>query len=288
MKTRHKPHPQRKKLHFPPRMVLVPTDFSECSDAALAAARILCRRLECRLEVAHADEGPPPALTQGVSGEAGRRALADYEAALRGRLESARGAAAHAGTHLLTGAPETLIPRLAADAAADLIVMGTHGRRGLRRWALGSVAEAAVHACRAPVLVTRRAPPEAWPRRILVPVNLADFAEEPVRMAAAWARAFGASLSVLCVHENDDLREVPEEEARERVEGVLDDVDPEPAWLTRRGRPYEEIAAAAQEERCDLIVVAARVRGRLQDGLIGTTAERVLRTAPVPVLAVPA
>lgn len=287
MKTRRKPHAHRRKLNFPPRMILVPTDFSECSDAALAAARLLARRFACRLEVAHADEGPPPALTQGATDELTRRALVRYEEDLRARLEAARGAAEHVGTHMLTGAATVLVPRLAADAAADLVVMGTHGRRGLRRWALGSVAEAAVHGCRTPVLVTRRAPPEGWPRRILAPVDMSDPAEDALRMAAAWARAAGAGLTVLAVHDKDALREMPNEELCDRVEALLEDPDPEPTFLSRRGRPYEEIVAAAQDEGCDLVVVAARARGRLQDGLIGTTAERVLRVSPVPVLAVP-
>ena len=287
MKTHSKTLAHRRKTLFPPRMILAPIDFSECSEAGLAAARLLARRFACRLELAHVDEGPPPAMSQTAMEAVARRGMEAYEQGLRDKLEAARAGLEHAGTHLVSGLADTVIPRLAHDAAADLIVMGTHGRTGLRRLALGSVAEAAVHVCRAPVLVTRRAPGARWPRRILAPVKWTDYADETLRLAVAWSRFMGAELAVLGVAEEDGLMEVPHSELQDHVERLLGPGDPEPRWLWRKGRPYEEIVNAAEDEGCDLIVISAHARGRLQDALIGTTAERVIRCSRVPVLAVP-
>lgn len=287
MKTHAKTLAHRRKTLFPPRMILAPLDFSECSDAGLAAARLLATRFACRLELAHVDEGPPPAMSQTAMEAVARRGLEAYEQGLRAKLEAARAGLAHVGTHLVSGSADTVLPRLAHDAAADLIVMGTHGRTGLGRLALGSVAEAAVHVCRAPVLVTRKAPGPRWPRRILAPVKWTDYADETLRLAVAWSRFMGAELGVLGVAEGDGLAEVPHDELQDHVERLLEQGDPEPQWLWRKGRPYEEIVSAAEDGGFDLIVISAHSRGRLQEALIGTTAERVIRCSRVPVLAVP-
>lgn len=287
MKTCIKPVVARREKLFPPRLILVPLDFSACSNAGLAAAKVLAERFGSRLELAHVDPGPPPALNQGVMGTEVAVALADYERGLKTSLMAARADVKRVGTHMLAGDPGRAVPRLAADAAADLVVMGTHGRRGLGRLALGSVAEAAVHTCRVPVLVTRTAPPARWPRRILAPYRMAPYADEALLLAARWARYLGAELYVLHVEEDGGWEAVDKDEVSARVERLLGEGDPPPVWLWRTGRPYEQIITAAQAKACDLIVLAAHARGRLRDALIGTTAERVIRRSNVPVLAVP-
>lgn len=286
MKTRPRPLAHRRKALFPPRSILVPLDFTPASEAALSAARRLAERFSCRLELAHVDEGPPPALSQGATDPFSVRELEAYRSRLRLRLEASRGGSAHCAIHLVEGLPEEVVPRLARDAAADLVVMGTHGRRGLGRLAFGSVAESAVHVCRAPVLVMRAEPPPPWPRRVLVGAKPGEEGDEALKAAGAWARLFGASLAVVSVSE-EGLRPVSRSELRHRVAAALHEDDPEPEFLFRAGRPYAEIVAAAREEGSDLVVVAARAHGRLAEALIGTTAERVIRLSPAPVLAVP-
>lgn len=287
MKTCTKPVVSRRGNTFPPRLILAPLDFSECSDAGLAAAKALAERFGSRLELAHVDPGPPPALRQGVMGTELGASIAQYERRLRTRLLAAREGVKRVGTHMLVGDPERAVPRLAADAAADLVVMGTHGRRGLGRLVLGSVAEAAVHACRVPVLTTRTAPPARWPRRILAPYRMAPYADEALLLAVRWARYLGAELYVIFVEEYGGWKAVDKDEVCARAERLFGAGDPAPVWLWRDGRPYEQIVAAAQAKACDLVVIAAHSRGRLRDSLIGTTAERVLRCSAVPVLAVP-
>lgn len=287
MKTCTKPVVARREKLFPPRLILAPLDFSECSNAGLAAAKLLAQRFGSRLELAHVDQGPPPALSQGAMAAAAGEALLSYERGIRASLMAAREGARRVGTHIVQGDPERAVPRLAADAAADLIVMGTHGRRGLGRLALGSVAEAAVHTCRVPVLVTRSAPSGRWPRRILAPYRAAPYADEAFLVALRWARFLGAELYAVYVEEDGAWKAVDRDELTARVEHLVGPGDPDPVWLWRDGRPYEQIAAAAEDKACDLVVLAAHARGRLRDALIGTTAERVLRCSTVPVLAVP-
>lgn len=149
--------------HCPPQSVLVGVDFGEASARALALAGFIAAAFDARLRVLHAERfEPPPYFT-----------LEQLD-----QLETERGAAAAAAASHLTQFAETVSGRaveaviadappveaiLDAAAAVDLIVLGTHGRRGPGRWWLGSVAERVVRAATAPVLVTRAAatPPRA-------------------------------------------------------------------------------------------------------------------------------
>jgi nucleotide-binding universal stress UspA family protein len=138
-------------------MILVATDFSEHADRALAYAAELAVGLEAELRLLHAVSIPAlgipamgvsyPAMEDSIVKEA-KEALAALEVRYRGRVRIA-------GTHLEVGDPRDVIDRVAEETRADLIVMGTHGRRGLRRVLLGSVAEAVVRSAPCPVLIVR-------------------------------------------------------------------------------------------------------------------------------------
>jgi nucleotide-binding universal stress UspA family protein len=111
-----------------------------------------------------------------------------------------------AATRLVEGPPVPAI--LAATGSADLVVMGTHGRRGPSRWWLGSVAERVVREARVPVLVTRVAPPDAEPERIfshLVGVAGPEFDGQARHYAERMARSFDGRVGERTASIVDDL-----------------------------------------------------------------------------------
>lgn len=129
--------------------VLVATDFSDPAYRALERAIDLARRYEARLHVVHVWETPTlvgPGAEWMASIEADARArLDELVAGLRaGKLE--------VGATLAQGAPWERILAVAEAERADLLVIGTHGRTGLRRALIGSVAERVVRHASAPVL----------------------------------------------------------------------------------------------------------------------------------------
>jgi nucleotide-binding universal stress UspA family protein len=133
--------------------ILVPTDFSAPSEAALAYGRELANQCNAALHLIHIAENP---FMRAVVGD--RRSL---EAAsvrrLQDRLTEAdlrRGAVAILEQ---SDEPASEILRYAKSANIDLIVMGTHGRSGLARVVLGSVTEAVVRAAPCPVLTVHSA-----------------------------------------------------------------------------------------------------------------------------------
>lgn len=143
--------------HCPPKTVLVGVDFGAASTRALAIAGIVASGFDARLRVLHAErfEAPPYfTLEQIAQLEAERGTATAAAAAYLPQFASA--AAGHAVESTVADAPP--VEALLSEAAtADLIVLGTHGRRGPERWWLGSVAERVVRAAAAPVLVTRAA-----------------------------------------------------------------------------------------------------------------------------------
>lgn len=138
------------------KSVLCPVDFSNSSDAALQYASIFAREANALLTLVHVEETLPeyPADIAGygmgvVAIERNRSAnlLANASPAIEG---------VHFERRVLKGDPAHEILRFAEQENVDLIVMGTHGRRGLSRLVMGSVAESVLRRAKCPVLTVRQ------------------------------------------------------------------------------------------------------------------------------------
>jgi universal stress protein A len=161
------------------KRILVPTDFSSTSDAALDYAKALARRFGSTLTLLHVVELPasynPEAAV--VDLEALRQmAHRDAQRSLRVQLLPKERDAFDATFTVLDGAPVSQIVRYAAEYDIDLIVMGTHGRTGLVHVLLGSVAERTVRTAPCPVLTVRA---------LGIPETAGDPAREFVAVPAA-------------------------------------------------------------------------------------------------------
>jgi nucleotide-binding universal stress UspA family protein len=140
--------------------ILCPVDFSAASNAALNLAARLAVANGSELVIAHAYQFPGIAATEPMM--AGRAIQAQLETEKRALVEAGAQArklgATRVTTTFLEGAPwHQLVELAAADRGFDLIVMGTHGRTGLRHMLLGSVTERVLRLSDVPVL-TLRAP----------------------------------------------------------------------------------------------------------------------------------
>lgn len=140
------------------KRVLVPTDFSICSDAALKYARALCEAFDANLHLLHVIQDP---YTQPWAAEAFPAPLAEmleqWQQQARERLASLLSAGERAGATIATvvGSPFYEIVRYATEQQVDLIVIGTHGRGAFSHMLLGSVAEKVVRKAPCPVLTVR-------------------------------------------------------------------------------------------------------------------------------------
>lgn len=158
---------------WPPRTILAAVDFGEASTRAVSVAGFIAAGGTATLRVVHAErfEVPPyftPAQIERLEDER-REASAELTTEL---TRFVKGATDWPATIVVAdGRPVDAILDAAAAADADLIVVGTHGRRGPSRWWLGSVAERVVRGARIPVLVTKADPsplPELFARVVHV------------------------------------------------------------------------------------------------------------------------
>jgi len=286
------------------KRVIVGVDFSE---ASLAAARWTARHFapEAEFVLVHAIEIPePPGFLRQIlppDGELARTAKAGGDRRLREFGQSL--GVDRVWIEVREGRPADLIPAVAIEMDADLIVVGEHGKRGGLRDAMGSTAENLVRTSPVPVLLARGLP-EGSPRSILMPVDESEI----LNLALGWGRLLAERFhatprAIYAVHPKllGRLRLISTElKERALEEKLLDDAR---AWLVKRleacgfdaedartsvtvGDPGQEIVAAARRFDVDLIVMASRGAGGVGRALMGSVARTVLRGAPCPVLVI--
>jgi nucleotide-binding universal stress UspA family protein len=270
--------------------ILVPTDLSAFGDLALRYALLFREKLGAKLTFLYADE---------ISWLAEEHPIGYYfenvseakKALLRRLHDYAAKHSPDVATLFVDDAPETAIVQTARDINADLIIMGTHGRRGIRRAILGSVAEYVLRETDVPVLTVNpskfRPDAVAGIRTILCPVNFTDVARTALEKASDLAKTFDAQLVVMHVCEG---KEPP----------VSSDVQNEfRAWvnpLVRANTRYSEVVvhgdaaaavlAVADQIDADLLVIGAKHRRFADTTVAGTTTERITRYAKHAVMTV--
>jgi nucleotide-binding universal stress UspA family protein len=140
------------------RRILVPTDFTETSDHALDWALELAKRLGATVTVLHTYEIPIVGFPDGAiiaTPEIAGRISEASKAALEATMAKIQGRGVPVDSVLREGVPWEEINAVADAMDADLVVIGTHGRRGLTRALLGSVAENVVRTAKHPVVTIR-------------------------------------------------------------------------------------------------------------------------------------
>jgi len=276
---------------FPPSRILVPMDFSEPSLAALEDAKLLARRFGASLELLYVQPAPLPLTgfpTDSVAAPQLVQQMADFRRWRESQMRKSISDFPSARTRVrsLQGWPPKQIAELAAGHGVDLVVMGTHGYGGMDRALFGSVAEAVVGRAKAPVLTTHPKSSKLKISKILVPFNMTDYASKALEVAMQWAHKFGAQMTVLYIAPEGFPENIARDVVGQRLRPLLGR-HPERRFMLRWGEPREQILETAARGGFDLIVLSAHRKPLLGDWVLGSTAERVLRHSPVPVLSVP-
>lgn len=137
--------------------ILVPTDFSPASEAALRTALDLATKLDADVHVVHVWQLPVYTVPDGyfmLGAEETARLVEGLEKSLAKLVvDHVAPEGVTIRTHLVEGLPDVEIHHLVAELGAEMIVMGTHGRRGVSHFLLGSIAEKVVRTSSVPVLV---------------------------------------------------------------------------------------------------------------------------------------
>jgi nucleotide-binding universal stress UspA family protein len=304
------------KRSFQLRKMLVATDFSEHSGAALRQALNLADRAGAEVTLAHVITNPAWAV-EGTSFEAHwrvpRAEIKRLERKLRQqadeRLAEAlapfRSAARKPRAETLIGVPFVEIIRAVQTKAYDLVVVGTRGLSKVKRFLVGSNAERLVRKCPCPVWVVK-ASNEGPPRSILVPL---DFSEEvsgkSLKLAARLTDLFQCSLCLMHIlNAADEIAQRPGDPAtldlrlqrrelrraatrhlRDFAAGHLPSGTGFEVQVTI-GVPWQKIGVVSRRLDTDLIVMGSLGRTGIPGFLIGNTAEKVLRHGGPSIIAV--
>jgi nucleotide-binding universal stress UspA family protein len=290
------------------RLILCPVDFSEFSVRAYRHALSVAEHYHAKLVALHTVElwRHPSfdfAPTAKAYDESCRALCRNGEEQLRELLKNNMRGEVHTETMVEVGNAADSILAFAQNRKADVIVMGTHGRRGYDRFVLGSVTERVMRSAGCPVLVVSKPqddflvagdePGEAHRlRRILFCTDFSPNAEQALSYAISAATEYDAELILLHV-----LHEIPSAAkteqavvaATERLEQLIPPESRETLHTklaVRVGKPYEQIIRLSQEAPTDMVVMAVRGRGTLDLAVFGSTTYRVIQMGSCPVLVV--
>ena len=141
--------------------IVVPADFSSCAEEAWALAQRVAESLGSEVVLVHVFGALPaygdvPLGHSDATGQAMESARKWVSDELEKMVARARERGLKVRTVMSTGVPHQEIVELATNERADIVIMGTHGRSGLSRMLLGSVAERVIHFAPCPVLTVRR------------------------------------------------------------------------------------------------------------------------------------
>jgi nucleotide-binding universal stress UspA family protein len=273
------------------QQIMVPLDGSELAERALPCAERLCVATGATLHLVHVVELAPPLTGPFASAYVPSSVYDDLVAQdtqhATAYLDKMRERVAAGGLHVRTeqmvGYAAVALLDYERDARIDLVVMCSHGRSGLARFALGSVADRLLHHGTAPVLLVRPFGAPVTLQHAVVPLDGSERAEEALRVVDQLAHDV--------VHEVTLLRVIGAAEEGPEADRYLDEVarrlTQEHLACRRRveqGDPAETIIDVAGTDK--LVVMATRGRSGLLRWALGSVADRVARGGAAAVLLV--
>lgn len=285
--------------------ILVPVDFSEFSDKATEYALFLAEQFCARVTLLHVMVIFKADIKEKEHLDSYEKLILEIEKQHSEQLKhhceggEKRGIEINAVLKRGISEADTILDHI-MNNGYDLVVMGTHGRTGIKRWMAGSVTEKVVHHSPIPVVTVHKDIQDFSLKRILIPDDFSDFSQQAIEQGKSLAGIFKAHCTFLhsvMQQEHElyyNISSVPLLEAYPQLEDTIKENLAQRAGLPKgkadyvvlEGTPYKTIIQYAAEREVDLIVMATRGSGALVHLLMGSNAERVVRTAPCPVLTV--
>jgi len=288
-----------------PSKILVPVDFSPFSDYAADFAIFLAQKYNAKITLLHVvvmyetevdEEEHVKQLEKLV--ERKEQSSSEYMEKHHQKLKERH---IEIDSVIIRGvSAATAILDYISKNDFDLIVMGTHGRTGIKSWIYGSVAEKVVRLARIPIITMHDKKPSLQIKNILVPVDFSDNSKTGIEEAQKIAPEFRAKISYIHVIEqklqpsfhvigvesvftaDHNLKEITEEKLKDFCQQKNDSS----SIKVMEGSSHQVIADYAQEINADIIVMSTRGFSGIEHLLIGSTTERVVRIAQCPVLTV--
>lgn len=284
---------------FPNKTILAATDFSEYSKTAINICLGVYRCMKTKLCILHTIERIPhkPRHLSSCTAPEDMKQKLEKETVDKIKAMIPEGIREKSDIIPMVrfGKPYNEILQVAKEENVDLLVIGTHGRAGVDRVLMGSVAEKIVRKAHCPVMVIKGKKYAGF-KRIIVPVDFSDCSRRALEYAIATAGAHKSRLTVLHISEEsfvepyinaanseeeaDEIMKEIDQVTKTRYDEFLKTVDlgeVEHEKLLMKGVPETEIVEIAMEQQADLVVMGTYGRAGIKHILIGSTAEEVVR-----------
>ncbi|BBO80039.1 hypothetical protein DSCO28_06050 [Desulfosarcina ovata subsp. sediminis] len=297
------------KIHF--KRILCATDLSDFSNLAVAQAIEMAKEFGARLYICHVIDLPMVSM-HGAAFVYPDNQIEEMKTGAMEQIKRLVGDNDLSWEAIVeTGPVSTTLCRLGADRHADLAIVSTHGRTGIRRLFLGSVTERLLRTVACPLLVVT--PPEKASggehpfkgfgfKQILVGCDFSDDSQNAVDYGFSLAQEFEAAIHLVHVVEPFVYRDtmLPDSTEIDTLDAVsagsqkrLEALVPEGArnWCevhiaSESGKPFMALKAYADTHQIDLIVLGVRGHSLVETMLLGSTTDRVIRGVACPVLSV--
>lgn len=258
------------------RKILVPLDGSELAEKVLPFVQGLASNFASEIHLVFVSE----------ASEEWGRVIDSYLKGLASRLGASETKVRWA---VLFGRPAEELLDYCVTHRVDLIAMASHGRSGISRWAVGSVTDKIVRGAAVPVLVcpAGSSPEKAGAarllRRLLLPLDGSKLAEGAIPVVTQLAQKLGAEVVLLSVVEQVNqedkaqkyLARICKRFQRKKIKATIE---------VKAGVPAQQILESAGANDVDLVALSTHGRGGVSRWLLGSVADKLVRTAPCAVL----
>ena len=289
--------------------ILVPLDGSKLSERVLPYVKSLAEGLKIPIELL-AVVDPDMLIAPAVESESYQKAFfADRKKIAQHYLKNIAGILAsgfHAEQFVVVGKPAETIVKHAAMNPKALVAMGTHGRSGVERWVLGSVADEVLHSTKNPVLLVRTTeePPKNTGafKSVIVPLDGSALAETVLPVVAELYRTMKLEVILMRIWEipvlyydegyalEEHIVKAIEDESRNYVDRKVIDLKRQGVGNVKgvivQGFPAESIIDLAAKTPNAFIAMCTHGRSGVRRWILGSVTERLVRHSGDPVLVI--
>jgi len=288
-----------------PSKILVPIDFSPFSDYATDYAIFLAQKYDAQISLFHVivlyeadvdEEAHVKQLEEII-----KRKEENTNELFERHRQKFLNKNLNINSQITRGiSPANTILEYIDEHNYDLVLMGTHGRTGIKNWIYGSVTEKVVRLSKIPVMTIHINPVNIQIKKILVPVDFSENSRDGIQEAIKIANDFNADIEFIHVIEqhlqpsfhvvgiesvfaiNPDLKKI----TSEKLEEFCGKQEIKSTYTILEGTAHQTISDYTSDCGADLIIMSTRGYTGLDHLLIGSTTERVVRVSQCPVLTV--
>jgi len=273
------------------KKILIPVDFTDASDNALAAAASLAVLLKSEIYLVHVFESSSYSYTVFAKSEAMLPSFTEIKKSIGAKLEDLKEHMTKkynvkCSVVVLSGHMHSEIYKFSKKKKIDMIVMGTHGASGYKEFFIGSNAQRVVTIAEIPVLTIPVKAKNISFKNILIPIDNSIHSRSKVNIAMVIADQYDSNIHLIGLPNTKDPKELAKFNVKMKsVEKIIDKEGLSYSSKNVQGKSIAEAALNyATKNKCDLIVINTGHESKTTGMFLGTFSQQIVNHSSVPVL----